>query len=428
MNVFTRSLTALALVGALVFLGHRQRAEAFTYTGASWATPTATYFVNANFADGTAGSSAEQLAALQRGASEWKSAGQIPFQFLYGGSTTSTTVAPSDGQNNVFYSNADGGGALATCTYSFFQNGNLVGFDIEFFSRDGGFDWSWSNNPVSGFQFDIEAVACHEFGHALGLDHSAVSGATMFPSITAGTTGARSLEADDIAGVQGLYGTSATGNPSVTSISPEFAWIGGGERVTLTGTDFSGSDPQLVTFDGIPATDITVIDDTTIECNLPAGMTSGPVDVSVSHAQGSVDFTDGFFNVTVRLLDPLSISSQCRVELYFPGDGGLAYRMAPCLFWQPGIALSQFDAADNRVIPVNEDGLFNNFALGLLDSIFMDFSGTLDPAGSAQATVFMPNVPSYIGGYLFFGAVTLDPGAVNGIKSISNAAQGDVAP
>lgn len=428
MNRIIRIASALVVIGALVLLGHQQRAEAFVHNGASWSQPSATYFVNPNFTDAPAGASQEQISALQRGASEWKSAGQTPFQFLYGGTTGSTTVAPNDGQHNVFYSDTDGGGALATCTYSFFSGGALFGFDIEFYSRDGAFDWVWAQNPVGGNQFDIESVAVHEFGHALGMGHSTVSGATMFPSVSGGTTSNRSLHADDIAGVQALYGTSATGNPSVTNVSPGFAWIGGGDRITLSGTDLAGGDPQVVTFDGINATDVTVIDESTIECNVPAGLTSGPVDVSVSHAQGSVDVTDGFFNVTVRLLDPLSISNMCRVELYFPNDAGLPYRVAPCFFWQPGIALSGYDPSDDRVVPINPDPLYLGFAAGGLDSVFFDFAGTLDGTGAGQARIFLPNVPIYVGGMMFFGAVTLDAAAPSGIRSISNAAQGDIVP
>ncbi|WCJ31470.1 matrix metalloproteinase [Euphorbia peplus] len=52
--------------------------------------------------------------------------------------------------------------------------------------------------------FDIETVALHEIGHVLGLAHSSVKGAIMFPDIYPGEI-ARSLSDDDIKGIEALY-------------------------------------------------------------------------------------------------------------------------------------------------------------------------------------------------------------------------------
>ncbi|MDD0148443.1 matrixin family metalloprotease, partial [Shigella flexneri] len=51
--------------------------------------------------------------------------------------------------------------------------------------------------------FDVETVAIHEIGHLLGLGHSNVREAIMFPSIGAGQT--KNLHADDINGIRALY-------------------------------------------------------------------------------------------------------------------------------------------------------------------------------------------------------------------------------
>lgn len=57
--------------------------------------------------------------------------------------------------------------------------------------------------PPGAGGIDLVTVAAHEFGHSLGLGHSSVSGALMAPFYGGP---ARRLHADDIAGIQSLYG------------------------------------------------------------------------------------------------------------------------------------------------------------------------------------------------------------------------------
>ena len=65
--------------------------------------------------------------------------------------------------------------------------------------------WTIQDPPAAG-AVDLVTVAAHEFGHALGLGHSAVTAALMAPFYGGPH---RFLDADDIAGITSLYGPLA---------------------------------------------------------------------------------------------------------------------------------------------------------------------------------------------------------------------------
>ncbi|KAJ8414645.1 hypothetical protein AAFF_G00038470 [Aldrovandia affinis] len=77
-----------------------------------------------------------------------------------------------------------------------FPPGNHIGGDVHFDE-----DENWSTDSTD---FNLFLVACHEFGHALGLSHSTDPGALMYPfySYAQGFP----LSEDDIRSIQALYG------------------------------------------------------------------------------------------------------------------------------------------------------------------------------------------------------------------------------
>jgi hypothetical protein len=68
---------------------------------------------------------------------------------------------------------------------------------------------TWATTHGGG-NIDLLSVAIHELGHALGLRHSSVSEAIMFPTYSGVK---RTLASDDIQGIQSIYGEP--GEPEV---------------------------------------------------------------------------------------------------------------------------------------------------------------------------------------------------------------------
>ena len=108
------------------------------------------------------------------------------------------------------------------------------GWTIKFY----GSAWNWADGPSSvGSGQDIQGVACHEFGHALGLGHSNTGSATMY-AYASGTSD-RSIESDDIAGVKAIYGArNDTLMPQIDDITGSFT---PGGTIFITGENFTTS-------------------------------------------------------------------------------------------------------------------------------------------------------------------------------------------
>jgi hypothetical protein len=87
------------------------------------------------------------------------------------------------------------GGVLAHTFYPAPPNSEPIAGDMHFDA-----DESWN----VGTGVDLFSVALHEAGHALGLGHSGLPGAVMYPYYRIQT----GLTDDDIAGIQALYGPS----------------------------------------------------------------------------------------------------------------------------------------------------------------------------------------------------------------------------
>jgi hypothetical protein len=105
--------------------------------------------------------------------------------------------------------------------------------------------WTWADGPgaIGGTEFDIQSVAAHELGHALGLGHSNVNcglatQATMCPAIGNGSIVTRDIVMDDADGLQAVYGVKPANKPVITSLSGSF---NNGGTLIITGTSFAAT-------------------------------------------------------------------------------------------------------------------------------------------------------------------------------------------
>nr|XP_033770880.1 matrix metalloproteinase-9 [Geotrypetes seraphini] len=109
-------------------------------------------------------------------------------------------------------------------------------------------DKKWGFCPDQGYSLFL--VAAHEFGHALGLEHSSVHDALMYPMYS--YIEDFHLHPDDIAGIQFLYGPDPN-PPKPTSETPDETTT---PELTTTTTEIAPVDPtnnacKMKSFDAI---------------------------------------------------------------------------------------------------------------------------------------------------------------------------------
>lgn len=140
---------------------------------------------------------------VQDAIGEWERVDGVPLTFNYQGTTKVAEAIYTDNVNTVYFEDNwpaewDAGFLALTYTWSV-DGGEIVAFDMAINET---YPWGTDGNKSL---HDLHNAMTHEFGHAVGLGHSAAPDASMYPDSQMGDTSKRDLADDDVAGLTYLY-------------------------------------------------------------------------------------------------------------------------------------------------------------------------------------------------------------------------------
>lgn len=289
--------TAAGVAGAVALVLVRPpESEAWALTGDSLGVFSRTVRVFDNFTDPEANANTQPdpafpgftgaELAIWKAAVEWSSdphgsgggdphqpyglgSGGANFDFVWLGNATSVGSADDNTCSEIA---GAGGGVIA-----FTEAPTSDGWRIRFYA-----DQVWWGDPHK-VQFvtgkDLQGVAAHELGHALGLGHSAVSSATMFASVSAGGLQWRSIESDDAAGLQAIYGSRSPTKPRIETY--DFPAPG---TLRVRGSGFAAANNELWFTPAAPGPSTPVV-----VSGLPSGAGGSEIVTSVPAGVGGGD-------------------------------------------------------------------------------------------------------------------------------------------
>ena len=150
------------------------------------------------------------------------------------------------------------------------------------------------------------AGATVTFGSTAATNVTVVNSTTITATTPAGSAGATTVTVTNTTGRSGSLSSAFTyvAPPTVSSISPISGVPAGGTPITITGTNFAAG--ATVTFGGTAATNVTVVNSTTITATTPAG-SAGAVTVTVTNSNGlSGSLASGFTYVVPPTVSSVS--------------------------------------------------------------------------------------------------------------------------
>jgi hypothetical protein len=307
---FTALCVAAALLLAIPALSYLNE-----YTGQSpdhwdFAAFPVTYSINPNVGSNVHGGSAAAITAIQASFDTWNKAPNAAVNITYAGGSSTSSKA-NDGVNLIcFVCTGDFSKDSSTLAVTWTTIADATGQDTKHGTRstfvgqifdadilfNPSVEWTTSGTPTDP-QEDLQTVATHEIGHFLGLDHSAVVRAVMYPFAPPTLT---TLGYDDVAAISTIYPKAAADFPT-GSISGTVKFTTGsavfGAHVFA---DSTSGDPVI--FPNIRKTPISALtkpDGSYVIMGVPAGnytVGAEPLDLPVSNS----DIKDYSTNIANR--------------------------------------------------------------------------------------------------------------------------------
>jgi len=201
------AMTAVIVLGLGMLARH---VNAYTTNGHAWGVKQVPYYINPQ---NLYVSESSALAAITSAAAAWRGVANV--DLVYAGTTNGSTLA-NNGKNEVFFRD-DVSSHIAETYWWYDGTGHLVDADIVLHENNRFYS---ANIGCNGDGFYVENTGAHEFGHVLGLAHSAVDTASMWPTSGACETIRETLDPDDVAGLVSLYPGSSSPTPTAPPSAP----------------------------------------------------------------------------------------------------------------------------------------------------------------------------------------------------------------
>jgi IPT/TIG domain len=236
---------------------------------------------------------------------------------------------------------------------------------------------------ITGVDFTVGATVT--FGGTAATNVAVVNNTTIMATTPAGSAGMVTMTVTIPGGQSGSLTNAFTyiGQPTVSSLSPNNGLTSGGTAVTITGTNFAAG--AAVTFGSAAATNVIVVNNTTITATTPMGST-GVVTVTVTNVGSQSGSLANGFTYVVGAPAVSSVSPNNG-----PVAGGTAVTITGTNF-AAGAAVTFGSAAATNVIVVNNTTITATTPVGSAGTVTITVTDVGSQSGSL-ANGFTYNAP-----------------------------------